>query len=174
MDFNLFVTKTRESRKTPMIDDQQITLCFDPGHTTGFAVFHGTDLFESGEVRTEPIEVGVREIERLISSYEPDIVVMEDYRVYQWKTKQHGGSELLTTRVIGCIETFCVINFIIHIVKQPAHTAKGFCTDAKLRAWGFYKKGERHARDAIRHGCYFLLFGAIDPKQNTSKSQTVG
>ena len=42
--------------------------------------------------------------------------------------------------------------------KQMASTAKTFATDKKLREWGFWERGMRHARDAIRHGCYFLLF----------------
>jgi hypothetical protein len=46
-----------------------------------------------------------------------------------------------------------------------AHQAKGFVTDEKLKAWGFYQKGVRHARDSIRHACYFLLFDkSLDQK----------
>lgn len=43
-------------------------------------------------------------------------------------------------------------------IKQMAVTAKNFCTDDKLKQWGFWQAGQKHARDSIRHGCYFLLF----------------
>ena len=173
MDFITLEGKTRQARNTKrFISRGTITLCFDPGHTTGYAVFSGLHLMESGEIVTKPIEKAVHNIQHLMEVKQPDIVVMEDYRVYKWKTEHHGGSELLTTRVIGCIETFCVINGVANIIKQPAHIAKGFCKDSKLKEWGFYKKGERHARDAIRHGCYFLLFGAINRKE--AQGITVG
>lgn len=36
-----------------------------------------------------------------------------------------------------------------------AGLAKTFADDVKLAAWGFDAPGMRHAKDAIRHGCYF-------------------
>jgi len=45
---------------------------------------------------------------------------------------------------------------------QNAQTGKGFCTDDKLRQWGLYIPGIRHAMDAVRHGAHFLIFG--EPK----------
>lgn len=42
---------------------------------------------------------------------------------------------------------------------QGAGIVKTFCNDEKLKGWGFWKVGERHARDAIRHGAYFLIAG---------------
>jgi len=79
---------------------------------------------------------------------------------------------MLTTRVIGCIETLCIVNGIHDITKQPAHIAKSFCTDKKLKDWGFYQKAHRHANDAIRHGAYYLLFGPI--KRKDRKGPVVG
>jgi len=175
VDFATFEDKVRQAKNTQrFVDENTMTLCFDPGHTTGYAIFEGLKLVESGELATKPIETAVHELGDIIRKVNPKIIVMEDYRVYQWMTKQHGGSDLLTTRVIGVIETFCVINFVDHVIKQPAHIAKGFCTDKRLKEWEFYKVGERHARDAIRHGCYFLLFGAINRKENTGPKGTVG
>lgn len=141
-----------------------IILCFDPGHTTGWAVFHEGELLESGEINTKTIANCVTNANPLFEEYDPWAVVMEDYRVYKWRKDQHVGSEMLTTRVIGCLETLAVQHLITDIVKQPAHVAKGFCTDKKLKEWGYYQRGERHARDAIRHGCYYILFGAVQKK----------
>lgn len=166
VDFNIFAQKCHQARKTtPAWDQDTITVCFDPGHTTGMAVFKGCKLIYSDQLITKPIESAVHAIRDALHEHKPHIVIYEDYRIYKNKTQQHGGSELLTTRVIGCIETLCVINMIQHVIVQPAHVAKGFCTNKRLKEWGWYQTAERHANDAIRHGCYFLLFGAIDPKK---------
>ena len=139
-------------------------LAFDPGHTTGWALFRSAMLVDSGEISTHSIEEVLENAMPLISDNEPWVVVMEDYRVYKWRAKHHVGSELLTVQVIGALAMLCVQLQVNDIIKQPAHIAKGFCTDKKLKEWGYHIPGKRHARDAIRHGCYYLLFGAIQKK----------
>lgn len=148
-------------------------LALDPGHTTGWALFEGCDLEASGQLDTSDIAKAVKAFEFLMDD-NPDVVVLEDYRIYKWRQKQHVGSDMLTTRVIGCIETVAIQHFVNTIIKQPAHVAKGFCTDAKLKDWGYYHTGQRHARDAIRHGCYFILFGAVQKKDRNINTTTVG
>ncbi len=145
-------------------EDPLALLVFDPGHTTGWAFFEEMELKFCGEVNTEDIETAVRTLSDLFELYVPYRVVIEDYRVYRWRAKHHIGSQMMTTRVIGCIETLCIQQGIYEITKQPAHIAKGFCTDKKLKDWGFYQKAQKHANDAIRHGCYYLLFGPIKHK----------
>ncbi len=138
-------------------------LCFDPGHTTGWACFFGYDLIKTGEIDTSDMEIAPRAIKRLVDTHEPHTIVIEDYRVYKWRAKHHAGSELLTTQVIGSIKTFASLD-LIPVVVQPAHVAKGFCDDKKLKAWDFHRRGSKHARDAIRHGCYYILFGKVKGK----------
>lgn len=84
-------------------------------------------------------------------------VVIEDYRVYSWKTKDHAWAGLHTSRLIGATELICY-DAGLDLTKQTAQQAKGFCTDDKLQAWGLWQEGQRHARDAIRHALYYLLF----------------
>ncbi len=172
MNFSELATQLRIQKELPEIPAAHHTLCFDPGHTTGWAIFHQFQLHASGEIDTNNIEEATIEVELLISEHQPDIIVIEDYRVYKWRAKHHAGSDMLTTRVIGCIETLAIMCHIPNIVKQPAHIAKNFCTDKKLKEWDFYKIGEKHARDAIRHGCFYLLFGAL--KKADKARQTVG
>lgn len=147
-------------------------LAFDPGHTTGWALFKCATLADSGEIDTTSIPAVLMNAGSLIVEHKPWIVVMEDYRVYKWRAKHHVGSELLTVQVIGAIHMLCIQNHVTDIIKQPAQIAKGFCTDKKLKEWGFYVAGERHARDAIRHGCYYTLFGGIQKKDK--QRSTVG
>ncbi len=172
MDFQELATQIREQKGLPAVTSLWTTLCFDPGHTTGWAAFTQLDLDASGEIDTNDITKATHEVELLISEHCPDMIVIEDYRVYKWRAKHHAGSDMLTTRVIGCIETLAIMSQYPNVVKQPAHIAKGFCTDKKLKEWGMYVKGEKHARDAIRHGCFYLLFGAL--KKTDKARQTVG
>lgn len=154
------------AQKMDHVDDS-LVLAFDPGHTTGYAVFKGMELVECGEIDTSDIENAALNVSALFDLFVADAVVIEDYRVYRWRAKHHVGSQMLTTRVIGCIETLCIQQGIFNIIKQPAHTTKAFCTDKKLREWGFYQKAKKHANDAVRHGAYFLLFGPIKHKDRT-------
>lgn len=93
----------------------------------------------------------------LLNDVKPDFIVYEDYKVYSQKLNSHAFNPIFTVRLIGAIETYCQTNGV-KAHKQMATTAKNFVTDDKLKQWGFWQEGMKHARDAIRHGCYFLLF----------------
>lgn len=141
-------------------------LALDPGETTGWAVFERNDgdkiaLVACGQASTWPMENCVAELTKLLDTYTPNIVVHELYAVYEWKAQDHSWSQVPTLRIIGCLETLCVQKKY-SIVSQTAQVAKNFCTDEKLKTWGVYQVGLKHARDAIRHGIYFLLFGHKD------------
>ncbi len=138
-------------------------LALDPGETTGYAVFEVdvlTDIpkmLKYGELTCNPFKQGIDKLTAIIANTGPDFIVLEDYRVYSWKTKDHSWSQLHTPRLIGTIETLCHQQKI-PFRKQMAQHAKGFCTNEKLKDWDFYVKGKVHARDAIRHGLYYMLF----------------
>lgn len=173
MYFTAFANKVRHAKKIdPFIDADTVLLSFDPGHTTGYAVFVGHELSEFSQLETKSIPQATEVIGDLFKKVGPDVVIVEDYRIYKWKTEHHGGSTVLTARVIGCIETIATQHMTNVVIKQPAHTAKGFVTDKRLKEWAFYEPGMKHARDAIRHACYFILFGAI--RQSEARGYTVG
>lgn len=138
-------------------------LAFDPGQTTGWAFFRSSedDIFleEVGQADTWPMANCIPNLTYLYNVKKPLKVVHEVYRVYSWKTEDHTWSDVPTLHVIGCIETLCIQQHITY-ESQTAQIAKNFCTDERLKDWGMYAKGQRHARDAIRHGCYYLLFGS--------------
>jgi hypothetical protein len=96
----------------------------------------------------------VAELEGFLEGKQPDHVVMEEYRIYNWKAQDHANSTVYTLRLIGAME-YLLGTRSIGVTFQGAGQAKGFCTDEKLEDWGFWQIGERHARDAIRHGAYF-------------------
>jgi len=138
---------------------EQTILSFDPGETIGWAVTKNGFLKACGQLPSaEWTQAQVCAIERLFEEYGPDIVVYELYTVYGWKTDSHAWNEVHTAQIIGIIRFLCLSRGIPY-AKQTAQIAKGFCTDDKLKAWGFIKGIPKHARDAIRHNLYWLMFG---------------
>ena len=137
-------------------------LSLDPGHTTGYAVWSAKEdsvqLVEAGHLSTwTNADIRPEQIQDILTRYKISHAVMETYQVYEWKSQDHSWSQIPTIQVIGCIKTLCLQHHVSYSA-QTAQVAKQFCTDERLTEWGFYRPGFRHARDAIRHGCYFLLF----------------
>lgn len=127
-------------------------LAIDPGKTTGWALFVNGELCDCGEIRNS----SVKELEVLFNKVKPTVVVCEDYKVYAWKAAAHTWSDLPVSKLIGTIETLCYLRNA-QFTTQMAITGKMFCTNKRLEEWNIHVKGG-HAEDAIRHGCYYLLF----------------
>lgn len=132
-------------------------IALDPGETTGYALFEQGILVEQEQLPTHTIFSGIDILRHKFETEKPDIVIYEDFRIYDWKAASLSWNTLHTPRLIGGIQTLCHLNNI-PMFTQMAQQPKMFCTDQKLEQWGYYKKGQRHARDAVRHGCYYLLF----------------
>lgn len=142
-------------------------LCLDPGETTGWTVFDHGDLLWVGQEPTgqEPalmsefIQTTARDLRSRIRGGPLEHIVFEEYRIRGNKAKEHVGSEVVTIQHIGAIKVAAgVLGVRLH--KQSAGMAKGFTSDQKLRNWGLYQTGNRHANDAIRHAVYWHLFNA--------------
>ena len=134
-------------------------LSFDPGNTTGWCVFDGPHPRWCGQLPLGPHTYWGPKIRALIIQMKPSVVVLEKFVLYSWKAKSQSWNDMYTSRVIGGIEITCQ-SLHIPVVQQTAGVGKPFCTDDKLKDWGLYQKSYRHADDAIRHMCYYLLFGA--------------
>lgn len=135
-----------------------LMMSFDPGETCGWAFFEYGSLGACGQekIDTSTGHVLAKGLWDLVETYQPEAIVIEDYRIYANKTEMHTWSALYTPKLIGYIEAICE-RFEIPYTLQLA-SSKQFCTDEKLKQWGYYEVGQQHARDAIRHGCYWLLF----------------
>jgi hypothetical protein len=140
---------------------------FDPGETTGFACFQRTAevtvLLGCQQIPTWPIESGYLELQKVLDEYRPSRVLYEAYHVYKWRLEEHTFSEVPTIQIIGALKLLLLQRGIPYS-NQTAQVGKGFCTDDKLKYWDLYMPGKVHARDAIRHGCHFLLFGQQESK----------
>lgn len=134
-------------------------LALDPGETTGWAVFRSGQLASYGQIVVPTFKdsrIDARDVWALFRTVEPDVVVIEGYRVYASKAKHHTWSALYTPKLIGYVEAVCQHDDIPYYIQMAS--SKMFCTNEKLKRWGYYPKGEPHAADAVRHGCYWLLF----------------
>lgn len=134
-------------------------LAFDPGETCGWAYFEKGKLRAKGQI-TVPIvkeTLEAQEVHHLVQGTDPDVVVIEDYKVYAHKAQAHTWDSLYTPKLIGYIQCSTQLLDGCSIVNQMAST-KQFCSNDKLKQWGYYQTSMRHANDAIRHGCYYLLF----------------
>ena len=140
---------------------------YDPGQTTGFAVFERgpdhTTLLHADQLPTWPLERGAQVLRDSLDKWHPNHMVYEAYHIYSWKSDEHKFSEVPTLQIIGALRAYTIDRGIPE-TSQTAQIGKGFCTDAKLETWGLYLPGLIHARDAIRHGCHYLLFGSIQPQ----------
>jgi hypothetical protein len=135
-------------------------LALDPGKTTGWAFFYNGTYYRSGA-----IPGNAKQIKKLLDDSRPELVVIESYRIYASKAQQHVHSDVPTLQLIGAIRYICeTATPTIPTVFQTAAQGKAFCTDDKLREWGFHVRGTGavHANDATRHACHFLLFSRYD------------
>lgn len=162
-----FLEKSR-----PSVDWQEVgvLLCLDPGQTTGWAVFSGGDLEDCGQLDTQDPVAFFMEVTALVESYLPGQILFEEYRVRGNKFSEHVGSEVVTIQNIGALKVIAFEQGLPTPAQQGAGLAKGFGTDSKLKMWGLYNTGHRHANDAIRHGVYYLLFtyGRSKPKHRST------
>lgn len=169
-DFSTFRVNAMRAKNVVPYDG--LLLALDPGETTGWSLWKSTkdevELLECGQVKTWDLPDAIESFDRLINkllfthnSGGWNIrVVFELYSVYEWKSQDHSWSEVPTIQVIGCLRTLLIKNEVPYS-SQTAQIAKNFMTDNKLKSWGLWQEGQRHARDSIRHGAYYLCFGGI-------------
>lgn len=159
IDFNvLYQKRVKDSGE----QNGYTILALDPGYTTGYCIFHITGgtprLKDYGQITTIKDDIiQWSELSKFLGGHFFDIMVCENYRIYQQKLERHSFSPVLTLRLIGGLEYYASMNRVpIHY--QMASQAKAFVTDEKLKHWEFYQEGMKHCRDAIRHAIYFMLF----------------
>lgn len=173
MTFPELSKRLAEQKGVPLNGDP--FLAYDPGQTTGWAYFDRGELIDCGQLDTNELGRSLTALQHHFAQYEHTRIVIEDYRVYKWKTEDHAWSSLYTTQLIGMVETLCLMENT-DLIKQPAFVAKSFATDPLLKEWGYWMKGQRHARDAVRHGCYYIVFGGAtcQERKQRPKPHNVG
>lgn len=158
MDWRPFFKRARPSLRPRSVGS---ILTLDPGETTGWSVWTHCQLVDCGQEFTDGDPSLTAEFVRdMDERYGPiELIVFEEYRIRGNRARQHIGSEVVTIQHIGAIKVVAH-DLDIRLWQQSAATAKGFSTDEKLKQWGLWQAGKRHANDAIRHGAYYHLFVA--------------
>ncbi len=127
----------------------------DPGaRHIGWARRRGSVVW-SGE-DTE-FEVFLHALRSSFESEDVDLVVVEGFALYPWKSKQKSFSSFPEVELIGAIRWLCFEHGVLMVV-QPASVkkpAEGFVRSLKLDKWLMMAKG-RHAKDAVLHLVYAL------------------
>lgn len=137
----------------------------DPGERTGWAWMHDFELIDSGEIQTGTVGLTWSNVTDRYSHIINQVdlqkdekihLAVEDYRVYKQKAESHINSNVHTVKVLGLIEFFAWSQQLPIRLRMAEH-AKTFVTDERLKRWGFWQRGERHARDAVRHACLYAV-----------------
>lgn len=131
-------------------------LALDPGETTGVAIWEpGYNRMRLFQMTTKDIGLAYTELKLLALQVRPFHIRCEDYRVYGHMTEQHAFAHLHTPQLIGAIKVLSSQHDIPMSVCLAMH-AKTVWTDEKLKMFGVYIPGQKHARDAQRHLCRFM------------------
>lgn len=115
---------------------------FDPGDATGVS------YFKYGVFKQETIVRDFVSIASAIASYDPDIVVVEEFVLYPGKAKHLSWNDMYAAQVIGVIKYICEV-LKIPVVMQQANIKK-FVDYTKCEA-----KGD-HEKDAFAHTWFYI------------------
>jgi hypothetical protein len=131
-------------------------LSFDPGGTTGYAIFNN-----DGQIKVWGDLHGLKELNSFLRGQErPNAVIIEEYRVRgdSRGLKANVGSKQETVQAIGVIKAQC-FTWEIEPVEQPAAMKKIGEIWSKHKPYGAHKNS--HRVDAYNHGVYFLVKNGI-------------
>lgn len=142
--------------------------------TTGYCIGLGDGtILEIGEIKASdyPSRMDYHNavISLALNKSKSDVIVCENFKLYQHKAQAQIHSELETPRVIGALE-YCAWLELKPIYFQMASDVKKRFSDEILEEKGFlvkqknglYFKNVRtndHIRDAIRHYMFFVRYG---------------
>ena len=160
-----FLSRVRPEKELRSLPPSLLSI--DPGETVGWSYWEYDRAKYCGQLELGPHRVGWGvTLHKLLGRFRPSVIVIERFSLYAWKAKSQSWSEMYTSRVIGAVEIWAQLQSPpIKVVFQGAGVAKPFCTNDKLRQWGLLQTVTqlRHANDALRHACYYLLFSKTLP-----------
>ena len=162
-----------------LLSTNERLIAIDPGETTGICAMRHGKLVSATQLHTPDLESAYIQIHQycatIFSQYgelqSPTKIVCEDYQVYAHKLRQHTWAGLHTPKVIGVCSAIAMqlgSEFVTRLASNP----KGFITDEYLKSHILYVKGQKHARDAIRHAVYEIIYS--NGKARTNSTQLSG
>lgn len=124
-------------------------LAIDPGKTSGIALFKGEEIIETLKSDEDYLLYYIG-----LFANEIDVVVVEKFLHYPWR-KNKTIHPFHTAELIGKIKLTAELHNL-RIVMQPA-AIKKVVNDDVLEHFKIKEKN-KHIRDAIRHGIYYLKY----------------
>ena len=137
-------------------------LVFDPGESTGWCFQSREGSVCGGTAKKDHLEVV-----KLIEVAQPDIVVLESFKLYPNKAQSLSWNSFYPCEVIGAIKATCA-RMNIPWVEQAPSVKKyfgGFQKDWDTIGWlplqlEWFSKGvTEHTKDAYMHYKYFMRNG---------------
>jgi len=155
--------EARRAEREALVDavESLVLLGLDPGGTTGWClmvfnreafldptvkILDNITMFTLGQI-TGDEHAQVDEIEAMLDVWPGAAVVCEDFIL---RTLNKNRDVLSPVRLTFGIQHLLHARGRVAFLQQPA-MAKTTATDERLKAWGLYRPGEEHARDATRH-----------------------
>jgi hypothetical protein len=138
----------------PLVDIYCIAL--DPGETTGICIVRSSDepwVFEYAQLG--PYEHHLA-LYGLLVHLKPANIICESF-----ENRGQDAAILASREYIGIVKMHLQRSEATG-VWQSASTGKKFWDDGKLKQHGLWIPGRKHARDAVRHYCYWRTFKEND------------
>jgi len=131
-------------------------LALDPGNATGWATFAA-----DGSAVGFGTWHGKKEV---YNGLLPDLkaVIIENFKLYPWKSMEQAWSQLDTVRIIGAVEHYCYLNELELVFQDPSVKAIAY-------KWAGMTPPKNHKlsheTDAYVHGVYYLQKAGIRTPQ---------
>lgn len=121
-------------------------LAFDPGGEN-----IGVAVFEAGNCVEQRVIKGRKDFYAwLIDQPVPDVVVVEDFKIFPHMSQKLIFNGLQVVRCIGAIEKYCYDNDVPMIEQMSSIKTTGYM-------WAGLKNRHKHEEDAYVHGLYYLI-----------------
>lgn len=124
-------------------------LAIDPGIMIGWAKFINGEVTSLGQIHLDDFTMWLEN-----QPSRPDLIVVEDFRLFKHKALQQSGSRLETSKCIGIVESYGT-RYKVKIVLQSANILP------IAEKWTNQKMPSNHAVghkiSAYLHGSYFLI-----------------
>lgn len=125
-------------------------LAVDPGGTNGLAWFDENYQFVGmAQVKLDELPIWLDKHEP-----KPDVIVLENYRLWKHKALQQAGSTMPASQGIGMVKSYATINGI-KVVEQSPQILDG----AQKQTQMFMPKdhSQSHWVSAYNHGMWYLI-----------------
>lgn len=129
-------------------------LAVDPGGTTGYSYAIDDVLVDAGQLPPYEFQAYA---ESFTTQWRADLtLICERFTITQRTIKSSRGGSVEALEIIGCLRYFSLRDCGRDLIHQSPSDVMNLYTDEKLRMLGWYRKGQGHSNDSLRHLAYYL------------------